>query len=214
MKPLVIIGAGDHARVVLVLAARLVRRVVGLLDGRTAPGGMVGGLPVLGNDDQLDDPRFVAEHSFALGIGSQAARRAAYERLKGRGADLPSLVDPSALIGAGARIGPGAVVLPGAIVCNDATVGAAAILNTGAQVDHDGRIATGVHLSPGAICAGGVQIGAWSFVGPGAVVTRHRSIGAGALVGAGSIVVADVPAGVKAFGNPCRVRGPAAADSF
>lgn len=43
---------------------------------------------------------------------------------------------------------------------------------------------------------------------PGSVAARSSSpacIGAGAVVGAGSVVTRDVPAGVLAAGNPCRV---------
>ena len=37
------------------------------------------------------------------------------------------------------------------------------------------------------------------------IVFPGVSIGAGAVVGAGSVVVRDIPAGVFAAGNPCRV---------
>jgi maltose O-acetyltransferase len=32
------------------------------------------------------------------------------------------------------------------------------------------------------------------------------SIGAGAVIGAGSVVTSDIPAGMLAFGNPCKVQ--------
>ncbi len=44
-----------------------------------------------------------------------------------------------------------------------------------------------------------VWLGAGVIVGPGV------TIGAGAVVGAGSVVVRDIPPGVLAVGNPCRV---------
>ncbi len=43
--------------------------------------------------------------------------------------------------------------------------------------------------------------------GGGAVICPGVTIGAGTTIGAGSVVVGDVPAGVLAVGNPCRVVG-------
>lgn len=48
-------------------------------------------------------------------------------------------------------------------------------------------------------------IGSDVWVGGGAILLPGISIGDGAVVGAGSVVTRDVPAGVLAAGNPCRV---------
>jgi maltose O-acetyltransferase len=50
-----------------------------------------------------------------------------------------------------------------------------------------------------------VSIGADVWVGGGAVICPGVSIGAKAVIGAGSVVTKDVPEGVFAAGNPCRV---------
>ena len=50
-----------------------------------------------------------------------------------------------------------------------------------------------------------VEIGADVWVGGGAIILPGVSIGARAVIGAGSVVTRDVPAGVFAAGNPCRV---------
>jgi len=49
-----------------------------------------------------------------------------------------------------------------------------------------------------------VDIGADVWVG-GAIILPGVSIGARAVIGAGSVVTRDIPAGVPAVGNPCRV---------
>ena len=51
-----------------------------------------------------------------------------------------------------------------------------------------------------------MTVGNDSHVGAGAVVRQEINIGKGALVGAGSVVVKDIPDGVTAYGNPCRVK--------
>jgi len=50
-----------------------------------------------------------------------------------------------------------------------------------------------------------IEIGADVWVGGGAVICPGGRIGDQAVVGAGSIVTRDIPAGVFAAGNPCRV---------
>lgn len=50
-----------------------------------------------------------------------------------------------------------------------------------------------------------VMIGNDVWVGGAAVICPGVSIGEGAVIGAGSVVTRDVPAGVFAAGNPCRV---------
>lgn len=50
-----------------------------------------------------------------------------------------------------------------------------------------------------------VTIGADVWIGGGAVICPGVTIGERAVIGAGSIVTRDIPAGVFAAGNPCRV---------
>lgn len=50
-----------------------------------------------------------------------------------------------------------------------------------------------------------VHIGNRVWIGAGAVILPGVSIGDDSVIGAGSIVTKDIPAGVVAAGNPCRV---------
>lgn len=50
-----------------------------------------------------------------------------------------------------------------------------------------------------------VTLGDDVWLGAGAIVCPGVSVGAGSVIGAGSVVTRDVPAGVIAAGNPCRV---------
>lgn len=212
-KPIVILGAGQHARVVADLVRALNLDIRGFVAPDT-PTGRVGGAPILGDEALLDDHEFVDAHSFAIGIGQQSARRRMLAQLTDAGADLPTLVHPTAWIGGNAAIAAACVVLPGAVICNAAQVGVGAIINTGAQIDHDGKLDDGVHLCPGTVLAGDVGIGAWSFVSTGTVVSNGIRIGASCLIGAGSVAVSNIENGHKTFGNPCRMQGEISADLF
>jgi maltose O-acetyltransferase len=50
-----------------------------------------------------------------------------------------------------------------------------------------------------------IEIGADVWVGGGALILAGVTIGARTVIGAGSVVTRDVPEGVLAVGNPCRV---------
>ena len=50
-----------------------------------------------------------------------------------------------------------------------------------------------------------VHIGNLVWIGAGVVICPGVSIGDNTVIGAGSIVTKDLPAGVVAYGNPCRV---------
>ena len=53
------------------------------------------------------------------------------------------------------------------------------------------------------------KIGSRCYLGPNVVVSMGVSIGDGSVIGANSLVLENIPKGTKAFGNPCRVVGPA-----
>ncbi len=55
-----------------------------------------------------------------------------------------------------------------------------------------------------------VEIGDDVWIGGGAIVCPGVKIGDGSVIGAGSVVTQDIPAGVFAAGNPCRVVRPVA----
>ena len=50
-----------------------------------------------------------------------------------------------------------------------------------------------------------VRIGKNCWLGAGVIVMPGVTIGDNTVIGAGSIVTKDIPAGVVAVGNPCRV---------
>ena len=50
-----------------------------------------------------------------------------------------------------------------------------------------------------------IEIGDDVWVGGGALILAGARVGSRSIIGAGSVVTRDVPAGVFAAGNPCRV---------
>jgi acetyltransferase-like isoleucine patch superfamily enzyme len=65
-----------------------------------------------------------------------------------------------------------------------------------------------VEINPGVTISGHVQIGRGCIIGVGAVIKNGVSIGENSFIGMGSLVNKDIPAGVVAYGSPCRVVRP------
>jgi maltose O-acetyltransferase len=164
-----------------------------------------------------DDPELQADHRRARllverfnasGVDEGPERRRLLEELLGHigeDADIkpPFQCDYGYLIsvGAGTFVNYGAVFLD----CASITIGADAQIATNVQ------LLTATHpLDPGPRrekweSAEPIAIGDNVWLGGGAIVCPGVTIGEDTVVGAGSVVLEDLPAGVLAVGNPCRV---------
>lgn len=137
-----------------------------------------------------------------VAIGDNKLRLAKTLELQQSGANIVSIIHPSAVISPFASIAPGCVVFAGAVINVDANVGRSCIVNSGAVVEHDCCLHDGVHLSPNAAISGQTEVGECSWIGVGAVTRQSIFIGYDVVVGAGSVIVKNVPNGVTVVGNP------------
>ena len=137
-----------------------------------------------------------------VSIGSNAIRKNIVEKLSG---EFGTAIHPSAIISPTAKVGEGTVVMHGSIIQSDSTIGRHCIINTKASIDHECVIGDYAHISPGSILCGNVSIGEGAWIGAGSIITPRVKIGKWSIIGAGSVVVKDIPDGVVAYGNPCKV---------
>lgn len=205
-RRLLIIGIGDHARVVLEALRASGREPTGFLRARRDDAGTSpADLPVLGDlesaDGWISEP---AETSFLVAIGNNHARRMAFERAISLGLVPEAVVHPSATMLTGARIGGGTQICAQAIVGVDAVVGVNVIVNTAASIDHDNVIEDHASVGPGAHLAGRVTVGQCAHVGIGAAVREGIRIGVDSVVGAGAAVIRTVPDGTRVAGVPAQ----------
>ncbi|MFA4905587.1 MAG: UDP-N-acetylglucosamine 2-epimerase [Candidatus Margulisiibacteriota bacterium] len=140
-------------------------------------------------------------------VGNPGIRKQLAQKLSIIGFKVPAIVHPSAVVASNAQLEEGVFIAPRAVVGPGSRLGKYAIVNTRAAVDHDCWIGDFVHIAPGAVLSGGVEVGQDAHIGTGASVIQYKKIGERSMIGAGSVVVKDIPAGSKAYGNPCRVAG-------
>lgn len=201
-KPIVILGAGGHGKVLFDICRVSGHEVRGFLDEGVS--GPVHDLPVLGGDAMLSDPAFVAAHTFALGVGEQTIHKRLTELVLENNGTLATLVHPAATLSQSVTLGEGTVVMAGAVINIDTRVGAHCIINTLASIDHDCVLGDGVQICPGATLAGGVQCGDDVFIGSGATILPSVTIGARTFVGGGATVNKDLPADKTVYGRSFR----------
>lgn len=199
-KPVVILGHGGHALVVLDVLRLMGRKVAGILAPDLPIGTLWQGVPVLGDDDWIARPE-AARYAFTLGVGMlphrPQLRQQLFARLRDQHRDMPVLIHPSAIVAQGVVPGAGAQIMAGVVVQPGVVIGENVLLNTRATVDHHCRIDAHVHVASGAILCGEVRLEAGVFVGAGATVIQGVHIGASAQVAAGATVVKPIAAGIR-----------------
>lgn len=202
--PVVILGAGGHARVLLEALRSLGVPVMGFV-APSIDGSRLGDVPWLGGDEVLSH----LDHRVEIvnGIGSTGhvdLRVAVHATAKAANLPLRTVVHPRAFVDGSAVLGAGAQVLAGSVVGPGVHLGVDVIVNSGAIVEHDSVIGAHSHISPGAVLAGDVSVGEATHVGLGSRVIQGVTIGSRCVIGAGAVVLDDIPDGTTAVGVPAR----------
>ena len=191
-----LIGAGGHAKVVR-----------DILDACSIPfSGVV--------TDNLKEVTFMEKkilHSIdevdeaIICVGNNRTRKKLAEELSQQGVTFGMGIHPSVIMSKYASVDEGTVIMQGVVIQSCAKIGKHCIVNTSASIDHDNVLGDFVHISPHATLCGEVEVGEGTWIGAGTVVIQCVKIGRWSVIGAGSVVVNDIPDGVLAYGNPCKV---------
>lgn len=204
-KPVILLGGGGHARVLLSTLLQNGSRVIGFADPNASRSELLG-VPRLGGDEAVlkHDPNEVLLVNGIGSVGSIANRLRIHEYFRTRRYAFVSVIHSAAIIAQEGELSEGVQIMAGAVVQTGCVVGEGCIINTGARLDHDCVIGAHAHIAPGAVLSGDVQVGARAHVGPGATIIQGVRIGEGSVVGAGAVVLRDVSAGYTVVGVPAR----------
>lgn len=205
--PLIILGAGGHAKVLIdaLLASSAV--IAGIVDpDLSLSGATISGVPVLGGDEVVNEfpPTLIRLVNGLGSVGLPIKRQQLYEKFKGLGYSFASVVHPSAVIASDVILGEGAQVMAGAVIQPGSRIGINSIINTRTSVDHDCTIGGHIHIAPGVTLSGMVTVGKLTHIGTGATVIQGITIGCGCLIAAGAVVTKDIVDGARVQGIPAR----------
>ncbi|MCY9826426.1 acetyltransferase [Vibrio chagasii] len=195
-KPLVIIGAGGHASVLLDILKQQKRKVIAYISPKVALNkSHFEGIKHLRKDEDIS--QFTPENIELInGIGympKSQLRAKIYQKFNDLGYNFSGVIAESAIISSYATVAPSAQVLAGVIVQVGSVIGANSLINTGTIIEHDTTIESNVHLAPKTLVCGNSRIGRASFVGAGATIINNISVGEQCIVAAGSCIVKNVP---------------------
>ena len=119
-----------------------------------------------------------------------------------------NIIHPTSIISDTVTMGVGCFIEPGSIITSFATLGNWVSVNRGVTIGHHTSIGDFTSLNPGVHVAGHCTIGQRTQIGIGSVVFNGVTIGNRCIIGCGSVVTKDIPDGMIAWGNPCKVVKP------
>jgi len=203
-KPLLIIGGGGHASVLVEVLLEQGREILGVLAPAVPEQRRVfEGIPHYSNDDEIlnfnaGDVRLI---NGIGGVPFSNLRQNVDTKFRSLGFSFDSVIDVTARVSRYSTLGDGIQILANATVQTGAVLGRGAIINTSAIVEHDSRVGENTHIAPGAVLAGGVSVGDNSFIGCNSVTIEGITLGNNVVVGAGVTVLTDVASEVRYLGK-------------
>ena len=207
-KPIFILGAGGHAKVLVASLQACGENVSGILETDTKRvGNELLGVKIFEQDAKLREYQ-ADEILLVNGIGSigiPGLRAQIFTQFKQKGYRFLAVIHPTAFVAIDVKLGEGVQIMAGAIIQPGCNIGDNVIINTRASVDHDCYIRNHTHIAPGVTLSGDVIVEENCHIGTGASVIQGVKLGRSALVAAGSVVIDHVAEGNKVAGVPARV---------
>ncbi|MBS5186038.1 MAG: acetyltransferase [Fusobacterium nucleatum] len=212
-EKILLIGAGQHARVILYnIKEQDKYDVIGILDAnldKAKENKTFEGIPILDIDyNEVDLRKLKIElgiSKFFIAFGNMKYRKKVWEMFKQAGWDSVNIIHPNAVISKDAKLGEGILIECGCLITPNPTIGNNVVVNTGSQVNHDNIVEDHVYIASGVILSGGVKIGENTLLDDGVIVTLGKTVGKNSLIGAGAVVTKNIEDNVVVYGNPAKV---------
>jgi sugar O-acyltransferase (sialic acid O-acetyltransferase NeuD family) len=195
VKPLVLFGTGDFARVAHVyLRDDSPHEVAAFtVHGDYADGPDFQGLPLV-PFEELEQRYPPDSYAMFVAIGFSKvnqSRAALYEECKARGYELASYVSSQAMVSAETRIGDNCFVFEANVVQPFVTIGDDVILWSGNHIGHDATIRDHCFIASHVVVSGNVTIGERCFVGVNATFRDGVTVAPDCVIGAGAAIMKD-----------------------
>jgi sugar O-acyltransferase (sialic acid O-acetyltransferase NeuD family) len=208
-KPLVLVGAGEFARIALEYFEHDSDRDVAAFSVERAyiEADHLEGRPVVAYEtleeqfppDQFDV--FVAVPASQL----NRLRARLFQDARRRGYTCATYVSSRAFVWRNAEVGQNCFIFENNVVQPFVRIGDNCILWSGNHVGHRSVLHDNVFVASHAVISGYCEIGAGSFIGVNATFNDHVKVAADNVIGAGALVTRDTEAGRVYVGSPARV---------
>ena len=142
-----------------------------------------------------------------FGVNGPKAKNAVYHYFSKviNRANFIRLVHPTSYVSKSAQIMQGVIIEPNCTISSQSIINFGVNLKRNVSVGHHVELCAFSEINPGVVISSNVKVGNNSIIGSGTVIKDGISIGENSLIGMGSVVTRDIPSGVIAYGNPCKV---------
>ena len=194
-KNLIIIGKGDHSKVVLeIIKEKKDLKLILHIDGK--------------NLNQLKEIYKKTKKKLYchIAIGSNYVRNKIYKKLIQQFPKIKfiTLKSKKAIISEITSIGEGSLVMPGVIINTQSEIGKNCIINTGSIIEHDNFFDDFSSCGPGVVTGGNVIVEKFSHLGIGSVILNNCKIGLNTIIGANSTVIKNCNKNCTYIGSPVK----------
>lgn len=199
-KPIIIIGAGGHAKVLVSSLKKQDKNIIGLVDKKIKATKILG-IPMLGDDTVLAQ-YYNNEVVLVNGIGmlpKNNLRKKIYIDYKSKDYMFIQVIDSNALLTEEISLGEGVQIMAGCVIQPCVSIGNNTIINTRTSVDHDCVIGNNCHIAPGVTLGGNVKVGDNVFIGAGSAVINNIEIASNSIIAAGVCVFKSVGFGALVY---------------
>ncbi|MEL0613783.1 acetyltransferase [Marinomonas arenicola] len=201
-KPLVLIGGGGHAGVLLDILLSQGRDILAVISpDNISARSVFACIPHFTQDKDIN--RFLPDSvRLVNGIGmmpGSSIRKNVTEKFLALGYEFETVISSEAFISPFAEIGSGVQILTKAVVQTGARIDEHSIINSGVIIEHDANISSYCHMAPNSTICGQATVASCVFVGANATVIQSIRIRQGAVVGAGVTLTVDLQEGDTAY---------------
>jgi sugar O-acyltransferase (sialic acid O-acetyltransferase NeuD family) len=208
-KPLIMIGSGGHASVLMDLLQLNGCNVIAYISpDKNNNNQIFESIQYLSDDDDIS--QFNPDDVLLVnGLGSLPKQNnrvkvtAFFTKL---GFSFATVISPHAIVSSSVYLAQGVQVMSGAIIQTGAYIGENSIINTGAIIEHDCNVGANNHIAPRATLCGNVTTQDDVHIGVHACVIQGVDIGKNVVVGAGATVVTNVEEKSVVYGHQALIR--------
>lgn len=184
-----LIGAGGHAKEVLIQMGRVLPCFVGdeYVDENS--------LPISSFDPN--------KYQVLIAIGDSKSRYNIVKLLP-KETQYFSFIHPTSIIGNNVNIGEGSFIGAFSIITTDIQIGRHTLLNRGNHIGHDCKIGDYFSMMPCAVIGGNVTIGNNIYMGSCSNVRERINIASNVVIGMNAAVVENITKSGTYVGVPCK----------